>query len=289
MDVLSGVLTAMVTPFDRSGGIAFAALPEYLTFQRQSGIDGVVAAGTNGEGTSLSVNEKKQLLEAVLGLRDGMSVFAATGTANLPDTIELVRHAAMAGADAVLVLPSFFYKNPSGEGVANFFQRILEIAELPVLLYSIPQQSAIPITDEVLDLLRGHERLAGLKDSQGDWTRTSALISERSYLRVFSGSDELLLRSVEAGSAGAISGTANAFPELVAGVYKAHSPEGRAEMQRKLDAAKTILLQYPLIAAAKSVLAHRGVPRMWVRPPLVDLTEGQEAEMIDRLRAGGWL
>src|SRR5262249_26144065 len=148
------------------------------------------------------------------------------------------------------------------------FRRVLDCAEVPVLLYSIPQQSSITITDEVLDFLVDHPKLAGLKDSQGNWERTSALIRERSRMRVFAGNDELLSRSIALGGAGAISGTANAFPELVVAIRETIKRGDAAESQARLDSAKNIILQYPLIAAAKSVLAHRGVNRMWVRPPL---------------------
>src|SRR5262249_38805998 len=153
-------------------------------------------------------------------------------------------------------------------GLADYFRPILDSVSIPVLLYSIPQQSAIAISDEVLALLQEATNLAGLKDSQGLWDRTSALITENRTLSIFAGNDELLSRALAIGGAGAISGTANAFPELVVGIREAVKAGDAVFAQSRLDAAKNILLQYPLIAAAKSVLANRGVDRMWVRPPL---------------------
>ncbi len=289
MAELSGLMTAMVTPFGSDGELELGSVAPYLQFQRSAGIDGVVVCGTNGEGPSLSVAERMKVLEAVLRQREELQVVAGTGTANLPDTIALTRHAAECGADAALILPPFYFKRVSAQGVAEYFRRVLDAVDIPVLLYSIPQQSAIQVSDETLDLLAAHPRLAGMKDSEGDWARTSGLIERRKGLRIFPGSDELLSRSLAAGAAGSISGTANAFPELVVGVRRALAEGVAEEAQRRLDAAKSILLAYPLIAAAKSVLAHRGVPRMWVRPPLVDLTESQEREMISRFRGAGLL
>lgn len=290
MEKLRGVMTAIVTPFDRSGEMNLEALPDFLQFQRAAGIDGVVVSGTNGEGTSLSVEERKRLLEAVLAIKGELTVLAGTGAASVTDAVELTRHASRAGADAALTLPPFFFKNVSAQGVADYFRRVLDASDIPVLLYSIPQFSAVAITDDVLALLARHPRLAGIKDSAGQWERTHALITGRRDLRIFPGSDDLLARGLQAGAVGAISGTANAFPELIVAVKRAVETGGDAEAaQARLDVAKGILLQYPLIGVSKSVLAHRGVPRMYVRPPLIDLTEAQEREVIGRLREAGLL
>ncbi len=289
MPNLSGVMPAMITPFDKRGGLNLDALPAYLKFQQDAGMDGVVVCGTNGEGVSMSVAERKRLLEAVIDLRGSLIVIAGTGAANLPDAIELTRHAAAAGADAALALPPFFFKNPTAQGVAAFFRPLLDAAEIPVLLYSIPQQTAVQITDEIIGLLADHPRLAGLKDSKGDWETTSGLISTWPKLSIFSGGDQIMARSLAAGSAGAISGSANAFPDLVAEVRKSVGTGASDTAQARLTAAKDILIQYPLIAAVKSVLAHRGVSRMYVRPPLIDLTPAQETEMIGKFQSAGLL
>lgn len=288
MGELKGTMTAIVTPFDDSGALNLGPLDSYLAFQKAGGIDGLVVCGTNGEGTSLSVAERKRYLEAVVQRRESFTIIAGTGANNLPDTLELTRHAGACGADAVLVLPPFFFKNPPAQGVANFFRRVLDASDVPVLLYSIPQQTGVPITDEILALLAGQPRLSGLKDSAGKWERTHALVTGRRDLNVFSGSDDVLGRAALAGAVGAISGTANSFPELVSEVWRAaKSRRDVGAAQARLDVAKSIVLQYPLIAGNKSVLAHRGVGRMWVRPPLVDLSDAQQRELIQRLSAEG--
>jgi 4-hydroxy-tetrahydrodipicolinate synthase len=288
MAKLQGTMTAIITPFDKDGRLDLGPLDSYLAFQKAGGIQGLVVCGTNGEGTSLSVEERKRYLEAVVERRGDFAIVAGTGANNLPDTIELTQHAATCGVDAALVLPPYFYKNMSAQGVASFFRRVLDISEVPVLLYSIPQQTMVPITDDILSLLKGHPRLAGLKDSAGQWERTHALLTEHDDLQTFAGSDLLLSKVSQAGGPGSISGTANSFPELVTGVCKAGTSGGDVEAaQARLNLAISIVLQYPLIAGNKSVLAHRGVGRMHVRPPLIDLTETQEAELISRLRAEG--
>jgi len=290
MGELKGTMTAIVTPFDRTGALDIGPLDSYLQFQKAGGIDGLVVCGTNGEGPSLNVAERKRYLEAVVERRDAFTIIAGTGANNLPDTIELTRHAGTCGVDAVLVLPPFFFKNPSAQGVAAFFRRVLDASDVPVLLYSIPQQTAVPITDDILALLAGHPRLAGLKDSEGRWDRTHALLAGRPDLITFPGSDDLLGRATLAGAAGSISGTANSFPELVSAVRHAALSGGDVEAaQARLDLAKSIVLHYPLIAANKSVLAHRGVGRMYVRPPLVELPQALENELVARLKSADLL
>jgi 4-hydroxy-tetrahydrodipicolinate synthase len=291
---LQGVLTAIVTPFAANGDLALEHMPALLEFQRQAGIDGVVVCGTNGEGTSLSVDERKRTLEAVLADRGGLKVIAATGAANLPDTIELTRHAASAGADGALVLPPFFFKQPTVQGLAAWFAQVLEAADLPILLYNIPHQSAIAISDELIGLLSDHANLSGIKDSAGDWDVTAHTIARWPQLRVFAGSDRLGARIAHTpAAAGSISGTANPFPEIIAGIHRAHAQDphgnGAEAAQQRADALIDILLRYPLIAVSKSIMAHRGLPRLAVRSPLIDLTSAQEESLLAELHVAGLL
>lgn len=286
---ISGVFTAIATPFDADGHLALGLLPGLLHYQSAAGIDGVVIAGTNGEGTSLSVAERHGLLEVAMAHRGRLGVIAATGAAGITDAVDLTDHACDLGASAVLVLPPFFFKNPPVDGLLAYFRRILEVSTVPVLLYSIPQFSAVPVTHGILDALAGHPRLLGLKDSSGDWPGTEAFI-KRGDVSVFAGSDDLLARALRAGAPGVISGTANAVPELVAGVYRAHRDGGDVDAaQARLDAARTVLCKYPLLAANKAVINHRGLGPVHVRPPLADLAASQVAELIAELCAIGAL
>jgi len=290
---LRGLSTAILTPFDAHGDLKLEHMPSLLDFQRQAGIDGVVVCGTNGEGTSLSVTERKQTLEAVMAHRGGLLVVAATGAASVTDAVDLTGHAETVGADGALVLPPIFYKSPTSQGLADYFRRVMDAADLPCLLYNIPQFSAITITDEVLALLADHPNLTGIKDSTGDWTSTSHFITAYPQLRIFPGSDRVLARGLAAGAAGAISGGANAFPELIVAVHTAYEaqPDGQdaTEAQKRLDGVIDITVRYPLVAVSKSVIANRGLPRLSVRSPLVDLSRTQEESLLVELRAAGVL
>ena len=289
---LRGLLTAILTPFDAAGNLALQHFPALLNFQRSAGVDGVVVCGTNGEGTSLSVPERKQMLETAITHRNGLTIVAGTGGTSLTDAIELTRHASDAGADAVLVLPSFFYKNATVQGHAHLYLKIMDAATVPVLLYNIPQFTGVDIADELIALLLKHPNFAGIKDSAGNWERTHSLIKNHSDLLIYAGSDLLAGRSYEAGGA-CISGGANAFPEVVAMIRNAYLREPGCcsveEAQARMDALIAITKNYPLIAVSKSVITHRGLPRLSVRPPLVNLTPQQESALLSELKTAEYL
>lgn len=287
---LHGVLTAILTPFDVEGRLDLGMMPDLLDFQRAAGIDGVVVCGTNGEGTSLSVEERRQTLEAVMSHRGALQVVAATGATSLPDALQLTRHAAQVGADAALLLPPFFFKKPPTDGLAAYFLPILDAVDLPILLYNIPQMTSVPITDDLIDRLAGLGNLAGIKDSAGDWPRTQEFIQKYPGLQTFAGSDYLASRCL-LGGGGCISGGANPYPEAIVAVRDAFTSGSRDALdaaQDRLDRMLDILVRYPFVAASKSVVAKRGLPRMGVRPTLVNLTQAEEDEMLREFEAAGF-
>lgn len=292
-DRLNGLHTAIFTPLDLHGEFKPEHYPALLAFQRNAGTDGVAVCGTNGEGVSLSINERKLALETAIRHRETLTIIAGTGATSVVDAVDLTRHAAASGADAALVLPPFFFKAPSAQGLADYFRSIMDSADIPVLLYNIPQFTAVPITDELLKLLADHPNLAGIKDSAGDWNRTLDLITRYPRLKIFTGSDRLLADGYTHGAAGCISGGANAFPEVLAAVRNAYfaDPTGdgaRAE-QVRFDKLIDITIKYPFISSTKSIIANRGLPRLGVRPPLTILSHEKEQELIGKLRAANFL
>jgi 4-hydroxy-tetrahydrodipicolinate synthase len=290
---LRGLLPAILTPLDLDGNLALEHFPTLLEFQRQAGVDGVVVCGTNGEGTSLSVEERKRTLEAAVENRGDFLIVAATGATSITDAVELTRHAAEVGADATLVLPPFFFKNPTPEGLAAYFRPILDAADLPILLYNIPQFTAVAITDDLISLLADHPNLSGVKDSAGDWKRTQEFIAFYPQLRILAGSDRLAARSYAHHGAGCISGGANSFPEILVAVRDAWYAHGDgpelAAAQARLDTLIDITIRYPFITSNKSILAHRGLPRLGVRPPLTVLSREVEANLLAELHDAKFL
>lgn len=293
LDRLSGLFTAIFTPLTLDGKLALEHFPALLEFQRNAGVDGVAVCGTNGEGFSLSVDERKRTIDAAISNRGTLTIIAGTGASSVTDAVDLTKYAASAGADAVLVLPPFFVKAPSDQGLADYFKAVLNAADIPVILYNIPQFTAVPITDGLLELLKGEANVAGIKDSAGDWSRTRDLIERYPHLRIYTGSDRLLADGYTHGAAGCISGGANAFPEVLAGVRNAWFADStgalaRAE-QKRFDQLIDITIKYPFISSTKSIIANRGLPRLGVRPPLTVLDKEHEETLIRELKHANFL
>ncbi|NLH98478.1 MAG: dihydrodipicolinate synthase family protein [Chthonomonadales bacterium] len=289
-DILTGIYTALVTPFDHDGQLDLSLLPVLIEFQRNAGVDGLVVAGTNGEGPSLTVPERMRLLEAVLDACGGLPIIAGTGATSVRDAVELTRHASRMGCAGALVLPPFFFKNASPAGYAAAYEEIAKASDIPVILYSIPQFSGVEIGPDVLRALRDAPRVVGVKESSGRIAASRVLLEEFPHLKLFIGSDDLAAELLRAGAAGIISGTANAFPELLVGVWRAHrAGAGLDEAQERLNRAIRVLIQYPVVANMKAALALRGVADLSVRPPLLPLAHAEKEALRCGLSDAGLL
>ena len=223
MSDLPRVVPATVTPMSEGGErLLLDWIPQHLAYLEHRGADGVVALGTTGEGVSLSLQERKQVIDAVVTHRGRLFVMFGTGCASLPETIGLSRYAIERGADAVMIVPPFYFKDVDVEGLIAYYQAVL--AALPperkVILYNIPDTSGVEISDELVDALleRFPERLLGIKDTSGRLERTRRYVERYPRLAVYNGNDAALSEAAALGVTGAISAVANVFPDLVASV-----------------------------------------------------------------------
>jgi 4-hydroxy-tetrahydrodipicolinate synthase len=282
-----GAFTATLTPFDERGEVDFDYIRRHLRYQEENGIDGAVPSGTNGEGPSLSLDERKRIVEFVIQNKGGMLVIAGTGCANLPETMELTSFAAEVGADAALIVPPYFYKNVAGHGLADYYRRVLDLAPIPVLLYNIPSLTGVEITDELLHALADRPNLAGVKDTSGDIARTKAYVASFPNLAILNGSDWLIQESL-VGAAGTISGLSNVFPRLISAIYDDfRAGKDVSAAQQRVNSLKDIVAKYPPFAGNKHALTLYGFPLTHVRPPLVDLSKDERRRMQAELRQIG--
>ncbi len=285
MGMLEGAAVATVTPFKPDGGIDTGFIYSHMQFLNDGGVQGVVPVGTNGEFPSMTTAEKKQVLAAAAGAKGDLFIIAGIGSCNLAEAIELADFAAGVGADAVLAVPPFYYSDVEEDGVAAYYLALLERVQLPLFLYNIPQYSGIQITDRIIERLRGHPRLAGIKDSAGDAERTRSLVERYPELRVFGGSDTQTGEALVNGAAGVISGVGNFFPELLRDTWEASLIDvGVKEAAGRVRDARMIIRQYPWIAATKYCLSLRGLPETGVRLPLVELDAARKQEIAGLLK-----
>lgn len=283
------LIAATPTPFDDNDRIDFAYVEKHLQFLAERGVSGAVPSGTNGEAASMTLSEQVSLFEAAVKSKGNLEIVAGTGSTCLADTIQLTQSAERIGADAAMVIAPFFFKRPTLEGLVNYYSAVLSSTDLPIFLYNIPFFSAIEVSDELVERLVGFPNLTGIKDSGGDPERTRRYIAKFPRLRIFPGDDRAIEEMSGDGCAGFVTGTANAFPELVSRTIAECERGTGSQLQAKLTKLTHIFDGYPLFAVNKCCLHLRGFPMTHVRPPLVDLTIEQLAQLESDLKSEGYI
>ncbi|HXU88384.1 MAG TPA: dihydrodipicolinate synthase family protein [Methylomirabilota bacterium] len=294
---ISGVLSPVVTPFKAD------LSPDAEQFIRQcrwllSQNVGLAVFGTNSEANSLSTEEKIELLDRLIAAGiDPARMMPGTGCCALTDSVRLTRHAVKLGCGGVLMLPPFYYKGVSDDGLFRSFAEVVERvgdAGLRVYLYHIPPVSNVPITLPLVErLLKAYPGvIAGAKDSSGDWNNTKAMLDRfaPAGFDVFPGAETFLLAGMRHGGAGCISATANVNPAAIARLYDSwRAPDADAQQQR-LDEIRATFAKYPMIPALKAAVAHWSGIAEWatVRPPLVALTPAQASALVSDLEQRGF-
>jgi len=290
---IRGVLSPVVTPFGRDlspDPARFIGHCRWLLTQNC----GLAVFGTNSEANSLSTNERIALLDALLATDvDPSRMMPGTGCCALTDTVRLTEHAVKAGCAGVLMLPPFYYKDVSEEGLYRSFSEVVERvgdARLRVYLYHIPPVAVVGITTGLVErLLKKYPTaIAGMKDSSGDWNNTKTFLDQfaQSGFDVFPGSESFLLAGMKNGGAGCISATANVNPAAIDRLYRDWRKPDADLQQDALNVVRKTVGQYVMIPALKAVVAHYSKDPQWatVRPPLTELTAAQAKNVVDGLK-----
>ena len=280
---MQGVLAPVLTPFDSQLDPDPGRFVRFCRKLLEDGCAGLVPFGTTGEANSLSVEERERLLDALLeGGVPAENLIPGTGCAALPDTVRLSRKAARAGCAGVLVLPPFYYKNPSEEGLYRSFAQAIDRTgegRLRVYLYHIPQVSQVGIPLRLIErLLKAYPGVViGIKDSSLDFENTRAMLRAFPGFQVFVGTEKFLLATLREGGAGCITATANVNASAIARAFRERSEE----RQREIDAVRVTFEKLPMIAALKEAVARRTGDAGWraVRPPLVELSPDERASL----------
>lgn len=295
---IRGVFCAAATPVTATGDVDTARFITHAKTLLADGCNGVALLGSTGEANSFSTLERMALLDAAIAAGIAPTqLLPGTGLCAIPETVELTRHALSAGVTSVVMLPPFYYKNVSEEGVFSAYARIFDsIADdrLRVILYHIPQMSAVPISHSLIErLLKSFpETVVGIKDSAGDFANMEAMLKAFPGFSVLAGADPLMKTLLEAGGHGCITATSNLVGKQLATVF-AHF--ANSERKAKVDAAQAYIVavrnisnRFAQIPAIKAMVAHRYGDDAWtnVRPPLLKLTAEQRTDVVremDRL------
>jgi len=316
---IRGVLVPVVTPFKAD------LSPDRQRFIRHcqwllSQDCGLAVFGTTGEGNSMSTEERKTLLDALVGAGiDPSRMMPGTGCCSIIETVDLTAHAIQHGCGGVLMLPPFYYKNVSEDGLYRYFSEVVQRVgdtRLKIYLYHIPPVAIVGITPKLVErLLKAYPgAIAGMKDSSGDWNNTKTFLDAfaKDAFDVFVGSESFLLANMRNGGAGTISATANVNPRAIRELYEkcggvcvkrrrnqkalgtsASTPGDLEALQARLNVVRDVFGNKKfssMIAALKQAIAIYTNDQEWtrVRPPLIELTTGQAELLAAELRAIGF-
>ena len=268
----------------------FVAHARWLLAQ---GCHGLALFGTTSEANSFSVSERKALLEEVIDAGiPPECLMIGTGCCALTDSVELTRHAMDAGCRRVLMLPPFYYKGMSDEGLFRSFAEVIDRvgnSDLRILLYHFPRLSGVPVTEGLIALLVDAfpEVIAGVKDSSGDWSNTRMMLDRFPHLAIFPGSEVFLLDGLRAGGAGCITATSNVNAAGARAIFDAWNDGHDASdtKQEEATAVRRAIDRHPGIPAQKYLIAQYRNDPAWrtVRPPMLALTDDAGRDLVDAL------
>ena len=270
-------IAAALTPL-RDGGASLddEALHPYLEFLRDAGIEAALLLGTTGEGILLSFPERKRAISNAIG--GPLPVLAHCGAQSTADTAALAAHAAAQGAEAVAVIAPPYFRLDEDALLAHFAEAARACAPLPFYVYELEAASGYAIPVSVVERLRETvDNVAGMKVSDSPFAKVAPYMLDG--LDVFVGAEALIGEALSAGAAGAVSGLASAFPEVVVDAVRSGDSTAAGEL-------RAVVERFPRHAALKAVVAARGVPlREDVRRPLRGLTDDERRELLASIPA----
>jgi 4-hydroxy-tetrahydrodipicolinate synthase len=283
--MLRGSITALVTPFAKSGGFDEKAFRSLVDWQIAEGSNGLVPVGTTGESPTVSHDEHRQVVKVCVEVANGrVPVIAGAGSNNTEEAVGLVQYAEKIGADAALVVTPY-YNKPTQRGLYAHFAAVARATSLPIIIYNIPPRSVIDMTPETMGrLAHDFKNIVGVKDATGKVERVSEqrMTCGKDFIQL-SGEDASALGFNAHGGVGAISVTSNVAPRLCAQFQEATlsgDKEKALELQdRLLPLHKAIFIE-PGVSGSKYALSRLGRIENVVRSPLVTV-EGETAAKID--------
>lgn len=289
-----GIWPALMTPLDAQLNIDHAKMAAHALALIKGGCGGVTAFGTTGEGPSFSMQERREALDQLLARGvPAERIIVSTSCAALPETLALTRHAIERGVHGCLMLPPFFFKGVSDEGVIACYTQVMEALPASgwrMYLYHIPQVTGVGLSHHVISTLltRYPDVIVGIKDSAGERAHSSGLA--QAYMpgiTVYVGNEPDLPTMGQLGSTGAISGLANFLPRTVRRMIKEHNGPQITDDSQTIARVLDTVRPHSLMPALKCIMGIVSGDDSWqrVRAPLVALTPQAQAELQNAWRA----
>lgn len=289
--IFSGVIAPVLTPFAEDGAPDADRFIDHAEWLLDNGCTGLAPFGTTSEANSLGLDERLELLEDLVDAGvEPAKLMPGTGMCSVTDAAILTQHAVDLGCGGVLMLPPFYYKNPSDEGLFRFFADVIdEVGDdrLRVYLYHIPPVSQIGFSVPLVKRLKTEFPgvVVGMKDSSGDWNNMQTMLETFPDFEFFPGSELLMLPALRKGAAGVISATANVAAAAMNDLFQHWTEPSADARQEKISALRNAVQAYPVIPLLKAIVAHYREDASWaeVRPPWVAMDEKEAARAIDKL------
>jgi len=293
---LTGMMSALLTPFDAEGNVNFSVLSDLLEWQMARGIAGFYILGSSGEGLLMSAAERRAVAEAVVRqVKNRVPVVVHVGTMTTREACALAAHAAEIGADATSSIPPFYY-NVGPEGVKQYYIQVAAASGLPFYIYNIPATTGVNVAvDIVRDLIAAVPNLRGMKYTAYDMYSLRKIVElDEGRFNVLSGADEVMLAAQAMGADGAIGTTENFLPRVFVDActaFRAGDVQAAQALQAKINWTVSAFLSFPSLAAVKEIMRLLGFDLGKPRPPLVSLTDdqrGQLREMLQEIQFFEW-
>jgi 4-hydroxy-tetrahydrodipicolinate synthase len=294
--LFGGINAAVVTAMNDDLSIDLDRLAAHCRWLLANGCNGLAVLGTTGEANSLGISERIAVLEGLVARGiPAAKMLPGTGTTAITDTVLLTRAAEELGCRGALLLPPFYYKNPSDEGLLAYFNEVIQrvAGDIRIYLYNFPQQSAIPFSvDFIARLLKANPgKVKGIKDSSGNYENGLSYVEAfaRDGFEVYAGDDSLLKPLLDKGSAGSITAASNVNCALGAEVYANWNNATGAAAQEVLSTTRKAVISVPLIPGLKALVARNTGDSRWlnIRPPHLRLTKAQTEALFDAFDASG--
>lgn len=292
-----GVFCAAATPMNRDGSPDLGLFVAHCKRLLSEGCHGVALLGTTGEANSFSISERRAILEAALAAGIAPEgLMPGTGLVSLADTVELTTHALSVGVSKVVMLPPFYYKGVSDEGLFAAYSQIIEKigdSRLQVVLYHIPQVSGVPLSLPLIQRLVAAfpKTVVGIKDSAGELANMQAIAAALPEFSVLAGADPLMLPLLKSGGAGCITATSNLVADSLRTIFdhvfdvsKANEVEAA---QARINAYRTLSNSYVQIPTIKAMIELKTGEGGWrrTRAPLMALSDAEFADLAAKYAA----
>jgi len=291
------LITATLTPMGNDFNPDIDRFLKHINNLLKNNIDGILIFGTTGEGNSFSLKERKYILEGIGQSVSCSNILVGAGSCAFKDVAELSKQAVRAQCRGVLLLPPFYYKNVSEDGLFGFFDSVIkEVGEkdFKIYLYHIPQISGISITSSLLEKLLKHHpgTIAGIKDSGGNVQQTIEWCKNFPELNIYTGNETFYWDTIRNGGRGCISATFNYSAFLGLQNLNDNQTDLTVPDAEKIIQIRNIITSFPVIPALKFLISEKYQDPGWeiVRPPLVPLTEKQKLRLKKELQGiSAWI